>query len=47
VEYEENLIKLSLGETVLSLSGVGLVITSFDSGIAVINGQIGEISFVS
>ncbi|MBR5245775.1 MAG: YabP/YqfC family sporulation protein [Clostridia bacterium] len=47
VEYGENLIKLNLGERVLTLSGSDLVINSFDSGIAVINGQIGDISFVS
>ena len=47
VEYEENLIKLSLGDTLLSLAGDALVIVSFDSSIAVINGQICEISFVS
>ena len=47
VEYGENLIKLNLGENVLTLSGSELVINSFDSGIAVINGQIGDISFVS
>ena len=47
VEYGENLIKLNIGETVMSISGDGLVINSFDSGVAVISGQIGEISFVS
>lgn len=47
VEYEEDLIKLSLGEMLLTLSGDSLVITSFDSGIAVINGQILNISFAS
>ena len=47
VEYGENLIKLTLGERVLTLYGSELVIASFDSGIAVINGQIGDISFVS
>ncbi len=47
VEYEENLIKLSLGDVLLSLTGNSLVITSFDNNIVVINGQIGEISFVS
>ena len=47
VEYGETLIKLSLGENVLSLSGDNLVIKSFDSSIAVITGQICDISFVS
>ena len=47
VEYDENIIKLSLGETVLSLLGDGLIIKSFDNDIAVICGQISEISFVS
>ena len=47
VEYGEMLIKLSLGENVLSLSGDNLVIKSFDSSVAVITGQICGISFVS
>lgn len=47
VEYSENLIKLNLGETVLALSGDGLVINSFDSSIVVITGQISDISFTS
>lgn len=47
VEYGETLIKLSLGDNVLSLSGDNLVIRSFDSSVAVINGQICDISFVS
>lgn len=47
VQYDETLIKLSLGNCVLSLSGNDLVISSFDSSVAVINGQICDISFVS
>lgn len=47
VEYSENLIKLSLGESVLSLSGDSLVIKSFDNSVVVISGQICEISFTS
>ncbi len=47
VEYGENIIKLSLGENILTLTGSELVINSFDSGIAVIIGQIGDISFIS
>lgn len=47
VEYNETLIKLSLGESVLSLSGDNLIIKSFDSSVAVISGQICDISFVS
>ncbi len=47
VEYGEMLIKLSLGNNVLSLSGDNLVIKSFDSSVAVISGQICDISFVS
>lgn len=47
VEYNETLIKLSLGENVLSLSGDNLIIKSFDSSVAVISGQICDISFVS
>lgn len=47
VEYDETIIKLSLGEYVLSLSGDNLLINSFDNSVAVISGQICEISFVS
>ncbi len=47
VEYDEAIIKLSLGEYVLSLSGDNLLINSFDNSVAVISGQICEISFVS
>ncbi len=47
VEYNETLIKLSLGENVLSVSGDNLIIKSFDSSVAVISGQICDISFVS
>ena len=47
VEYEENLIKLSLGEMLLSISGDDLVITSYDNNISVIRGQISDISFTS
>ncbi len=47
VEYDEILIKLSLGENILSISGDNLVIKSFDSSVAVITGQICDISFVS
>ena len=47
VEYDENIIKLSLGEYVLSLSGDNLLINSFDNSVAIISGQICEISFVS
>ena len=47
VEYDETLIKLSLGDNVLSLSGDNLIIKSFDSSVAVISGQICDISFVS
>jgi sporulation protein YqfC len=47
VEYGENLIKLNMGEMVMCISGDRLVINSFDSGVAVISGQIGEVSFVS
>lgn len=47
VQYDETQIKLSLGEYVLSLSGDNLVINSFDSSVAVISGQICDISFVS
>lgn len=47
VEYDEATIKLSLGEYVLSLSGDNLLINSFDNSVAIISGQICEISFVS
>ncbi len=45
VEYTENNIKLSLGESVLSLSGNNLVIRSFDNDVAIIIGQICDIDF--
>ena len=47
VEYDENTIRLSLGESVLSLCGSDLVIKTFDNDIAVISGQICEISFTT
>ena len=47
VEYDEAIIKLSLGEYVLSLSGDNLLFNSFDNSVAIISGQICEISFVS
>ena len=47
VEYDEINIRLSLGECVLSLSGKDLIIKSFDNDIAVICGQICEISFAT
>lgn len=47
VEYGENLIKLNTGEYVLSILGDALVIKSFDGSVAVINGKIAEITFVS
>lgn len=45
VEYTENVIRLGLGNLVLSVTGDRLVISSFDSSVVIINGQIGEISF--
>ncbi len=47
VEYGENDIRLSLGDTVMKISGDKLVITSFDGSIAIINGKISDISFAS
>ncbi len=47
VEYDENCIKLGLGESVLSVLGDKLLIRSFDSSIAVISGTITDISFTS
>lgn len=47
VEYGENLIKLNIGELVLSLAGDNMIIESFDSGVAIIRGKFAEISFVS
>lgn len=47
VEYGENLIKLNTVNVVISLVGMDLLIKSFDSGVAIITGQISEITFVS
>ncbi len=47
VEYDETLIKLSLGNNVISISGDDLVISSFDNNVAVISGQVCGISFTS
>ncbi len=45
VEYDETTIKLSLGDSVISILGDSLVIQSFDSSVAIINGIIVNISF--
>ncbi len=45
VEYDETMIKLSLGDSVISILGDSLVIQSFDSSVAIINGTIIDISF--
>lgn len=47
VEYDENLIKLNIGELTLGIAGDEMLIDSFDSGVAVIRGKFAEISFVS
>lgn len=47
VEYGENLIKLNTENCVLSISGDGLVIKSYDGSVAVISGIITDITFVS
>ena len=47
VEYTENNIRISLGESVMSLSGVNLVIQSFDNDVVIINGQISDIDFTA
>ncbi len=46
VEYGENLIKLSTGELVIAFEGIDLLVKSFDNQIAIINGNISEISFI-
>ena len=46
VEYTENNIRISLGESVLSLSGDNLLIQSFDNDVVIINGQISDIDFL-
>lgn len=45
VEYTENNIRISLGESVMSISGDSLVIQSFDNDVVIINGQISDIDF--
>ncbi len=47
IEYGENLIKLNIGELVLSLVGDNMIIESFDSGVAIIRGRFAEIDFIS
>lgn len=47
VEYDENLIKLSAYDLVIGISGENILIDSFDGGVAIIRGIIGEISFTS
>lgn len=47
VEYNENLIKLNIGELILGITGDEMLIESFDSGVTVIRGKLAEISFVS
>ncbi len=47
VEYDENTIRLSLGESVLAICGDDLLIKSFDSDVAVISGNICGISFAT
>lgn len=46
VEYTENNIRISLGKSVLSLSGDNLLIQSFDNDVVIINGQISDIDFL-
>jgi sporulation protein YqfC len=45
VEYTENNIRISLGESVLSLSGDNLVIQTFDNDVVIIDGMISDIDF--
>lgn len=47
VDYGENYIKLNTGTVMTGVCGDGLLIKSFDNEIAVISGEITEISFVS
>ena len=47
VEYTENNIRLSLGESVMSLSGDSLLIQSFDNDVVIISGQISDIDFTA
>ena len=47
IDYDENTIKLNIGDLALCLVGTDMVIESFDSGVAIIRGRFAEISFVS
>ena len=47
IEYDENLIKLNIGELSLGLMGDEMVIESFDGGVAIIRVKIIEINFIS
>lgn len=45
IEYTENNIRISLGESVMSISGDSLIIQSFDNDVVIITGQISDIDF--
>ncbi len=45
IEYTENNIRISLGESVMSISGDNLIIQSFDNDVVIITGQISDIDF--
>lgn len=47
IEYDENTIKLNIGDLALCLVGTDMVIESFDSGVAIIRGRFAEIDFIS
>lgn len=47
VEYDENLIKLNAGTLVIGFKGTQMIIQTFDNDVAVIGGEIAEITFVT
>ena len=45
IEYTENNVRISLGESIMSISGDSLIIQSFDNDVVIITGQISDIDF--
>lgn len=47
VEYDENVIKLNTGSLIIGFTGTDMLIKSFDCDVAVITGNVAEITFVT
>jgi sporulation protein YqfC len=46
-EYDENIIKISTNTITIGIEGQGLIITSYDNKVIIVNGQIADLSFTS